>query len=128
MLVGLFIFLDDEFEDPLYGDPADPADLDPVVWQTACEAVNDALDEEGHASGVRTVSETHVAWNSFVKQGISFVAMVTDDVKGSDVERYLAHLARRYMDEVDDARNPEREGVEDVVVDVIPPWEDGDED
>ena len=29
---------------------------------------------------------------------------------------------------VDAVRNPEREGVEDVVVDVIPPWEDGDDD
>jgi hypothetical protein len=127
MLVGLYIFLDDEFEDPIYGDPA-TADLEPELWVRACEAVNDALDEERSAEGVETSGEYHVGWRCFVRQGVSFVAMVTDDVKASDVDRYLAQLAKRYMDEVDDARNPEREGVEDVVVDVIPPWEEGDED
>jgi hypothetical protein len=127
MLVGLYIFLDDDFEDPLYGDPSSE-DLDQTLWEAACLAVTDALDEEGQPSGLKTVGEVHVGWHSFVKQGVSFVAMVTDDVKASDVERYLANLARRYMDEVDDARNPERDGVEDVVVDVIPPWEDEEDD
>lgn len=127
MLVGLYIFLDDEYDDPIYGDPA-PDDLDGGLWPAACEAITDALDEERDATGVMTVGETHVAWHSFIRQGVSFVAMVTDDVKASEVEKYLAHLARRYMDEVDDPRNPERAGVEDVVVDVIPPWEEGGDD
>lgn len=127
MLVGLYILLDDEFEDPLYGDP-DPEDLDGTLWEAACEVITDALDEEGEASGVKTIGEVRLGWHSFVKQGVSFVALVTDDVKASEVEKYLNHLAKRYMDEVDDARNPEREGVEDVVVDVIPPWEDSEED
>ena len=127
MLVGLYIFLDDDFEDPIYGDP-DSEDLEPDLWERACTAVNDALDEEHAADGVVTVGEYHVGWRVFVKQGVSFVAMVTDDVRNQDVDKYLSNLARRYMDEVDDARNPEREGVEDVVVDVIPPWEDEEDD
>ncbi len=127
MLVGLYIFLDDEFGDPVYADPK-PDDQESDLWQAACEAVNDALDEERESHGVITVGENRVGWHSLVRQGVSFVAMVTDDVKASDVERYLSNLARRYADEVDDVRNPERSGVEDVVVDVIPPWEDGDED
>jgi hypothetical protein len=57
---------------------------------------------------------------------VSFVAIVTDDVRAADVDRYLLLFSRRYMDQVDDPRNPERDGVEDIVVDVIPPWEDGD--
>ena len=125
MVVGLYIFVDDEFETPLYGDPA-PEDCDPVLWEAACEKVNDALDEEGDAVGHRTVAEHHVAWHSFVKQGVSFVAIVTDDVRAVEVDRYLLNFSRRYMDQVDDPRNPERDGVEDIVVDVIPPWEDGD--
>lgn len=127
MLVGLYIFLDDEFDDPVYGDPT-PDDLDGGLWPAACEAINDALEEERGPTGLNTIGEVHVAWHSFIKQGVSFVAMVTDDVKASEVEKYLATLARRYMDEVDDPRNPERAGVEDVVVDVIPPWEEGSDD
>jgi hypothetical protein len=127
MLLGLYIFLDDDFDDAVYGDP-DPADLDSLLWEAACEAVNDALEEQGAAHGVVVVGESRVGWLVHVRQGISFVAMVTDDVRGSDVERYLSHLSRRYMDEVDDPRSPERDGVADVVVDVIPPWEDGEED
>ena len=37
---------------------------------------------------------------------------------------YLQQLAKRYMDEVDDWRSPDKAGVADVVVDVIPPWEE----
>lgn len=127
MLLGLYIFIDDEFDDPLYADPGAP-DQESSLWEAACEAVNDALDEERPAQGVTTVGESRVAWHVHVKQGLSFVAMVTDDIKASDVERYLTNLSRRYMDEVDDVRNPERDGVEDVVVDVIPPWEDAEDD
>lgn len=125
MVIGLYIFLDDEFDDPIYGEPSS-GDLDPALWEAACEAANDALDEEREPHGVIARSEHWIAWNVFVKQGVSFVTIVTDDVKAQEVERYLTLLARRYMDEVDDPRNPERDGVEDVVVDVIPPWEDGD--
>lgn len=127
MLIGLFIFLDDEFDAPVYADPA-PADVEPVLFTAACEAVSDALEDEREAHGVITTSETHIAWLCYVKQGVSFVALVSDDVKGSDVEKYLANLGRRYMDQVDDPRNPERDGVDDVVVDVIPPWEDEEDD
>lgn len=127
MVVGLYIFVDDDFDDPVYSDP-NPGDQDPVLWQAACEAVNDALDEERDPQGIVLVGENHVAWHVFVRQGVSFVAIVTDDIKGGDVEKYLTKLAKRYMDQVDDPRTPERDGVEDVVVDVIPSWEEGDED
>ena len=127
MLIGLYIFLDDEFDDPIYGDPS-PVDLDPKLWETACEAVNDALDEEREPHGIIVHGENWIAWHSYIKQGVSFCAIVTDDVKQQEVDRYLTQLARRYMDEVDDPRNPERDGVEDVVVDVIPPWEDSEDD
>ena len=39
-------------------------------------------------------------------------------------ETYLLRLADRYMDEVDTPRSPERSGIIDVVVEVIPPWEE----
>lgn len=128
MVVGLYIFVDDEFDDPVYADPKDKDELDSALWEAACQAVTDALDEESPSDGINAVAEHWVGWRSIVKQGISFVAVVSDDVRQQDVERYLSQLARRYMDEVDDPRNPERDGVEDVVVDVIPPWEDGPED
>ena len=52
------------------------------------------------------------------------MAIVSDDIRSSDVESYLKQVQRRYFDEVDDARRPERDGVADVVVDVIPPWDE----
>lgn len=128
MLLGLYIFLDDEFDDAIYADPKDPGDLDDGLWEAACQAVQDALDEESEPEGMKTVGEAWVAWRVLVRQGISFVTMVSDDVRSQDVERYLAAVARRYMDEVDDARNPERDGIADVIVDVIPPWEDEEDD
>ena len=127
MLLGLYIFIDDDFEDPIYSDPA-PVDQEPALWEAACEAVNDALDEERDPQGVMTVGEVRVGWNVMVRQGVAFVAMVTDDVGSKDVAAYLSLLVKRYADEVDDVRNPERDGVEDVVVDVIPPWEEREED
>lgn len=126
MLLGLYIFLEDDFGDPIYGDP-DPEDLDEDAWVAGCEAVQDALDEEGELLGVRAVGESLVAWRVLPKSEISFLAIVTDDVKPPSLQTYLGLLAKRYMDEVEDPRNPERDGVADVVVDVIPPWEEEDE-
>jgi hypothetical protein len=126
MLIGLYIFHEDEFKDPLYSDP-EPDDLDDGLWEAACTVVHDAIEEEGDARGELNVGEYILGWRSFVKQGLSFVAIVTDDVKSQHVETYLREVSRRYFDEVDEPLAPDRAGVEDVVVDVIPPWED-DED
>lgn len=125
MLSGLYIFVDDDFDAPVYADP-DADDLDETLWTAVCEAVNDALEGDHEADGHRKVGDQHVVWRVFLKMGLSFVA-VTRDLKTSTVARYLKSVSRAYLDEVDDARRPEREGVADVVVDVIPPWED-DED
>lgn len=123
MLVGLYIFIDDDFSDPVYADP-DSEELDGTAWEAACEAVNDALDGEGSLTGVEQVGEYLVGWRTRNREGISFVAIVTDDVKPQSVDTYLKAVTRVYFDEVDDPRNPERDGVQDVVVEVIPPWED----
>lgn len=128
MLLGLYIFIDDEFDDAIYAEPRDPADLDDGLWEAACQSVTDALDEEVDPEGIRTVGEAWVAWRVLVRQGLAFVAIVSDDVRQQDVDRYLAAVSRRYMDEVDDPRNPERGGIADVIIDVIPPWEDGEDD
>ena len=123
MLIGLYIFVDDDFGDPLYADPASE-DLDEDLWVVACEAVNDALEGEGPASGVQTHDEYHVGWKTRVKTGLSFVAIVTDDVRKQSVTAYIEAVLNQYLEEVDNPRDPERSGVADVVVDVIPPWED----
>lgn len=126
MLVGLYIFVDDDFDDPIYRDPH-PEDLDEGLWEAICETAVDALEGDSESEGHKTWGEYVVGWRLLSRLGLSFVAVVTDEVKPQAVETYLKALSRRYLDEVDDAREPEREGVEDVVVDVIPPWED-DED
>lgn len=126
MLLGLYIFVEDDFDDPIYADP-NPQELDEDAWVAGCEAVQDALDEEGELQGVRAVGEALVAWRLLPRSEISFLAIVTDDVKPPSLQTYLGLLAKRYMDEVEDPRNPERDGVADVVIDVIPPWEEEDE-
>lgn len=123
MLVGLYIFLDDEFDDPIYADPI-PAELDEGLWEAICELANDAIDEEIGAEGARTRGDSIVAWRHIERVGITFVAVVSSDIRAAQVDAYLSNLSRRYLDEVDDARTPDKEGVEDVVVDVIPPWDE----
>ena len=123
MLVGLYIVVDDEVDAPVYADPA-PGELDDGVWEKVCELVHDAFDGETDARGTVVVGESLVGWRALPKTGLTFVAVVTDDVRPQQVEFFLQQLAKRYMDEVDDWRAPDKAGVADVVVDVIPPWEE----
>lgn len=123
MLLGLYIVVDDEYDTPVHSDPS-PGELDEGVWEKVCEIVQDVFDGETDARGTVKVGEALIGWRSLVKSGLTFVAVVTDDVKPQAVELYLQKLAKRYVDEVDDWRNPDKGGVSDVVIDVIPPWEE----
>jgi hypothetical protein len=122
MLHGLYIFLDDDFDIPVYAHP-DPDELDEDAWEAGCVAVFDALEGDGHSAGVTTVGTNRVGWKSLPRAGVSFMAIASMKTRATGVAHYLRHLASTYMDEVDDPRNPGRHGVEDVVIDVIPPWE-----
>ncbi|MEZ4239654.1 MAG: hypothetical protein R3F59_26570 [Myxococcota bacterium] len=126
MLLGLYIIVDDDVEDPVYAEP-NPADLDDGVWEKVCETVEALIDGDADARGSTSVGEAVVAWRAMVKLGLTFVAVVSDDVKVSQIDAYLTKLAKRYVDEVDELRTPDRGGVADVVLDVVPPWEDDDD-
>ena len=126
MLMGVYIFVDDDFDAPVYAEP-DPDEIDEGIWTQACERVNEALENEGPANGVATYGDVKVAWRTQLKTGLSFVALGSE-LKGRDLESYLKQISQRYFDEVDNVREPDRIGVEDVVVDVIPPWDGADED
>ncbi len=124
MLVGLYIFVDDDdFDRPVHADP-DSEELDPELWDAGVEALQDAFDDEGPAQGCIEVAEHWVAWKLHVKMGIAFLAIVSDDVSAPDVKAYLKLVHKAYFDEVDDARNPDRDGVAEVLIDVVAPWED----
>jgi hypothetical protein len=124
MLVALFIFVDDDFDLPIYADP-ERRDVDPDLWQAACDAVSDALDEGDETrEGFVRLGETVLGYRVLCGHGLSFVAAVTDDIADRDVSSFLTQLSKRYLDEVDDPRVPDRDGVADVVVDVIPPWDE----
>lgn len=125
MLVGVFILVDDEYGSPVYADPQ-PSELDEGVWHQVCELVQEVLDSEKETRGTLVVGENLIGWRSLLKTGITFVVVVTDDVRPQSVELYLQKLAKRYADEVDDWRSPDKAGVADVVIDVIPPWEEDD--
>lgn len=122
MLTSLTIIVDEDFNLPLYADP-DTEELDPEHWRRIREIIVDVLEGERKADGVEEIGDHLIGWKVMMRNALSFVCVV-EDVEKSEVETYLKALVRRYFDEVDDVRRPEREGVEDVVVDVIPPWDE----
>lgn len=129
MLVALFIFIDEDIDDPLYADP-EIDQVEPEVWERVAELMQDVAEGDVDGDGTDTVEameDAVIGWRLVPKTGLSFVAVVEDATSGQ-VERYLKALQKRYFEEVDDVRRPEREGVDDVVVDVIPPWEEEEED
>lgn len=122
MLIYLAIFLDDDLRRPLYTDP-EPSELDPELWERIGELVVDLQDGEEAAEGCEELGDQLLGWKHVGRNSLTFLAVV-EDVEETDLKRYLKELSGHYFDEVDDVRNPERDGVEDVVVDVIPPWDD----
>lgn len=122
MLTSLTIIVDEDFNLPLYAEP-ETEELDPEHWRRIREIIVDVLEGERKADGVEAIGDHLIGWKVMMRNALSFVAIV-EDVEKPELEGYLKALVRRYFDEVDDVRHPEREGVEDVVVDVIPPWED----
>ncbi|MCB9668300.1 MAG: hypothetical protein H6736_21900 [Alphaproteobacteria bacterium] len=121
MLHFLAIFVDDELKSPIYADP-EPQELEPDLWAKVADLVVDAQDGELRAEGAERHGDMLIGWRAMVRNGLTFVCVV-EDVEEADVKVYLKELAGRYFDEVDDVRHPERDGVADVVVDVIPPWD-----
>ena len=120
---GLWIFRDDEFDAPLYAEPERDELDDELLWETICEAVLEAFDGDGPRFDVLDHGEFKIGWKLDASTNLSFVARAPIDQPASEVKQYLTELVQRYLDEVDDARFPEPGGVQDVVVDVIPPWE-----
>ncbi len=124
MVVALYIFVDDDFNTPIYAEPG-RQDLEPEVYTAICEAANDALEGDRSNAGTHTdLEEMRLGWRLVSRIGLTFVCVVTDDINAPDLDIYLKALQKQYLDEVDSPRDPERDGVEDVVVDVIPPWEE----
>lgn len=123
MLRALYIVVDDESDDPIYADPP-VADLDEALFTRIAELVQDVMDGETEARGTEKTSDGLIGWRSLVKTGLTFVAVVSDAVKPQSLEVYLQKVAKKYVDEVDDWRSPDRGGVAEVVLDVIPPWEE----
>jgi len=123
MLVGLYIFVDDDFGDPIFADPS-ADDLDEELWAALCERTNEALEGDVDPQGIDDDGERFIGWRHLVKFGVSFVCVTENTVKSSQVNKFLRALAREYLDEVDDVRRPDRAGIKDVIVDVIPPWEE----
>jgi len=120
---GVWIFRDDEFVDPIYAEP-EQVDTDSALWQTICEHVLEAYENEGPRFDTVEVGEWRVGWKLHARTGVSVVAAVELEISITDLKQFLTDLAQRYFDEVDDARFPEVGGVSDIVVDVIPPWEE----
>jgi hypothetical protein len=126
MLLGLVIVVDEDFALPTYADPS-PDDFDADLWEALCERILECVEGERGASGSEAIGSQIVAWKCHLRIGVTF-GLMGEGISSKHADAYLKQLSQRYMDEVEDARRPEREGVVDVVVDVIPPWEDSDDD
>ena len=126
MLQALCILVDDEFEFPIYAEPP-PDDIEPEIWGGVCEVIQELLDGDREQVGSAVGSDTHIVWRHLPRHRLSFVAAGNESLSVRAVNGYLKELVERYQDEVVNLRDPERDGVADVVIDVIPPWED-DED
>jgi hypothetical protein len=122
-LFALCIIADEEFELPLYSDPVQD-EVDAELWDTFSEVVHEILEGDRNSSGKEVFGDSLVAWRHLGPQALTFLVAVSNNVSSDRLTVYLKALSARYMDEVGDPRNPERDGVADVVVDVIPPWED----
>ena len=122
MLTALMIIVDEDFGTPVYADPA-PEDLEPEFWDRIREVVVEAYEGDRKPAGAEEIGTQVLAWKLFQRNGLSFIAMA-EDVSSSEVQAYIRDLSSIYFDEVDDVRRPERDGVADVVVEVIPPWEE----
>lgn len=123
MLKALYIIVDDEADDPVYGDPP-PGELEESIYSRIAELVQDLMDGEVDARGTQKTPDGLMGWRSLVKTGLTFVAVVEDGVRPQQLEVFLQKVAKKYVDEVDDWRSPDRGGVAEVVIDVIPPWEE----
>ncbi|MCA9489791.1 MAG: hypothetical protein KC621_07700 [Myxococcales bacterium] len=123
MLKALYIIVDDEADDPVYGEPP-PGDLDESIYARMVELVQDLMDGDADARGTLKTPDGLLGWRSLVKTGLTFVAVVEEGVRAQQLEVFLQKVAKKYVDEVDDWRSPDRGGVAEVVIDVIPPWEE----
>jgi len=122
-LHALCILLDDEFELPIYSDPP-VHDMDVEIWDGICGLIQEILVGDREKIGSSLLAENRIAWRHLGRLGLSFVAAATDDLSEQALDVYLKGLSERYQDEVANLRDPERDGVADVVIDVIPPWEE----
>ncbi|TNE92557.1 MAG: hypothetical protein EP330_01030 [Deltaproteobacteria bacterium] len=123
MLEALLLVLDADFERPLYAEP----EIDEIdeEWIARLVAIVDEVAEgDRRADGCDQYEEWHLGYKVLSRFGLAFCAVVTDDVPAAEVQTYLNNLAKQYTDEVDDIRDPDLDGLGDLIVDVIPPWEE----
>jgi hypothetical protein len=121
---AVWIFRDDEFRSPLYAEPTKEDLEDDGLWTAVCEHVEQAYEDEGPRFDTATHGDWRVGWKHLAKVGLTFVVCVRGEVEAGMLKQYLTDLSKHYLDEVDEPRFPELDGVEDVVVDILPPWDD----
>ena len=123
MAHSLYILRDDDFDAPIYADP--PVDeLDEEVWDSIVHVVHEAVEHNGSRSGTTEVLDQWIAWKMIPRSGVTFVIVMEDDHDQTDIQEYLQELSNHYVGEVDDVRFPDDEGLSDVIVDIIAPWDE----
>ena len=123
MAHALYILRDDDFDAPIYADP--PVDeLDDEVWDAIVHVVHEAVEHNGSRAGTTEVAEQWVAWKMIPRSGVTFVIVMEDDYDQTDIQEYLQELSNHYVGEVEDVRFPDADGLGDVIIDIIAPWDE----
>lgn len=123
MLEAMVIVVDGDFERPVYAEP----EFEEVEGELASlmeQVVEEVMDGERRSSGTISFEESTLAFKVRTRLGVAFLALISDDVEQQDVTSFLDDVVRQYLDNVDDARDPDLDGVADLLLDVIPPWEE----
>jgi hypothetical protein len=125
MAHSLIIIRDDEFDSLIYAEPS-VEDLDEEVWHAVMNLIHEAVENEGPRTGLQEISDTFVSWKYHARIGVSFVVVVPEeDVEdSSELTDFMGAVSSHYMSEVSEPRFPETEGLYDVLVDVIAPWDE----
>ncbi len=121
--IGVYIFLDGDYDRPLYAEP-DLADDDAGLWEVLCEAVEEATDGDRPRKGSAVEGALRFGWRLIPKTNLAFVVTVDESVSAAHLDTYMSDLTERYLDEIIDIRRPEAEGMETILIDVVAPWED----
>lgn len=123
MLQALLLVLDQDLEHPLHSEP-EIEELEDEHIARLSIILEEVAEGERRSEGTEVLDDVVLGYRVLTRFGLAFCGIADDGITAAQLMEYLTDLVKAYTDEVDDLRNPDREGIGDVILDVIAPWED----